>query len=518
VKNQTSLDAEALSLVREAGYHDLTSFQRKVVSLIAKGKDTVVEVSYQKGKTVAFILPLLLRLKKNGSGIKAIVLASKTEDLTKILNEFKRFQLQGSRTGQKNSVRVKSHSENRGLLTVLLSEENEIRAEVRSFSREPDIIISSPGRLIDHIRRGNVYFSDELRVVINVREIEPGLLEDLQFIYSKLPPKKQTIIFSPAQESENLESWSILRRPRVFKEVESNRRLRRADHFYLEVEDERKKTVLLDLISSQKLASLIVICEKDNTATALAQFLIRNKLRARRVELASSVEEPNLEADIVVLTDNSLGSRVFPEIKVIINFDPPGDAEIYRRRCSYLIEGPSEIFTFVGKDQYFNLNQIQEMLKVRVQNQAEPTEEDIIKGSIERILQIIKEQEDPDELNHFRRIVKKHVPIFLRSYFMAYLFKQSMGTHEARPDRFTTLFISVGKNRRVYPRDLVSLFMSNLKISRSDIGAIKVFDNYSFVDVSLDHASDAISTLSGSNFRGRRIAVNRARKRNDSKG
>ena len=74
MKNQTSFDAEALSLVREAGYHDLTSFQRKVVSLIAKGKDTVVEVSYQKGKAVAFILPLLLQLRKNGSGIKAIVL------------------------------------------------------------------------------------------------------------------------------------------------------------------------------------------------------------------------------------------------------------------------------------------------------------------------------------------------------------------------------------------------------------------------------------------------------------
>lgn len=518
MKNQTSFDAEALSLVREAGYHDLTSFQRKVVSLIAKGKDTVVEVSYQKGKAVAFILPLLLQLRKNGSGIKAIVLASKTEDLTKIFSEFKRFQLQGSRSRQKNLVRVKSRSENRGLLTVLLSEENEIRTEVRSFSREPDIIVSSPGRLIDHIRRGNVYFSDDLRVVIRIREIESGFLEDLQFIYSKLPSKKQTVIFSPAQESEYLESWSILRRPRVFKEVESAQRLRRADHFYLEVEDERKRKVLLDLIASQMLASLLVFCEKENTATALAQFLNQNKLRARRIELSSGVEEPNLEADIVVLTDNPLGSRVFTEIEVLINFDPPGDAEIYRRRCSYLAERPSQIFTFIGKNQYFNLNQIQEMLKVRVQNQAEPTEKDIIKGSIERILKIIKEQEDPDELNHFRRIVKKHVPIFLRSYFMAYLFKQSMGKHESKPDRFTTLFISIGKNRRVYPRDLVSLFMSNLKIGRSDIGAIKVFDNYSFLDVSLDHASDAISTLSGSNFRGRRITVNRARKKNDSKG
>ncbi len=515
MKNQTSLIAEALSLVREAGYHDLTSFQRKVVPLIARGKDTVVEYSYQRGKTVAFILPLLLRLKENGSGIKAIVLASNTDDLNKIFYEFKRFHLQGSRSRQESLIRVKSHSENQGFLTVLLSEENEIRTEVRSFSREPDIVISSPERLIDHIRRGNVLFSDDLRVVITIKEIEPGFLEDLQFIYSKLPSKRQTVIFSPA--SEHPENWSILRRPKVLRDLASVRRLKKADHFLLEVEEERKRSVLLDLIASQNLSPLLVLCEEEESAADLVRFLKKNKLNARRMHQAGSKKNSDLDADVYILADQSAGSRAFTQIKVLINYDPPRDAESYERRCSYLMEGPQKIFTFAGEHQTFNQNQIQEMLKVRVQNREEPTEEDIIKGSIESIIKIIKEQEDPDELNHFRRIVRKHVPVFLRSYFMAYLFKQSLGKHVAKPEKFTTLFISIGKNRRVYPRDLVSLFMSNLKINRSDIGVIKIFDNYSFLDISLDHATDAISSLSGTNFRGRRITVNRARKRNDSR-
>jgi ATP-dependent RNA helicase DeaD len=513
VKNRTLLNAEALNLIREAGYHDFTSFQRKVIPLILKGNDTVVEFSYQRGKTVAFILPLLLQLKRDDSGIKAIVLASKTEELSKIFREFKRFQVQGAGIRNQNLVKLKSHSAKRGLTTALLSEENEIRIEVRNLTREPDIVVCSPRRLIDHIRRANVSFSDELRVIIYIQELEPGFLEDIQFIYSKLPLKRQTVIFSPPSESVYSQSWPILRRPRVFREAEFAQGLQRAKHFYLKVSEQRKNELLLDLIFSENLFSLLVFCDNEAKAASLTRYLVENQLKAACIESSNRGKTDNLEADIIVSTEEALGSRVFTEVRGIFNYDPPLNAEGYRHRCSFLTEEPSQIFTFMAEDQYFNPNQIQEMLKVTVKNHDEPTEEEVLKGSIERIIKIIKEQEDPDELNHFRRIVKKHVPIFLRSYFMAYLFKQSLGKLESKPNTFTTLFISIGKNRRVYPRDLINLFMKSLKLKRSDIGEIKIFDNYSFMEVSLDHASDAISTLSGTSFRGRRITVNRARKK-----
>ncbi len=88
---------------------------------------------------------------------------------------------------------------------------------------------------------------------------------------------------------------------------------------------------------------------------------------------------------------------------------------------------------------------------------------------------------------------------------------------QKKPDALTTLFISIGKNRKVFPGDLANLFMRDLNIKRSDIGAIKILDNYSFLDISLDHASEAISRLSGKSFRGRRITVNLARKKGENR-
>ena len=80
----------------------------------------------------------------------------------------------------------------------------------------------------------------------------------------------------------------------------------------------------------------------------------------------------------------------------------------------------------------------------------------------------------------------------------------------------TTLFVSVGKNRRVYAKDLTKLFMNRLDLKRSDLGDVKVLDSYSFIDINLDHASSAISKLTGINFRGRRLTVNVARKKTDN--
>jgi hypothetical protein len=145
------------------------------------------------------------------------------------------------------------------------------------------------------------------------------------------------------------------------------------------------------------------------------------------------------------------------------------------------------------------------------------SEENTAKEVIEDILKKIKEDEDPDELNVFRKTLRKHVPVFLRSYFTAYLFKQALGSVQKKPDALTTLFISIGKNRKVFPKDLVNLFMQDLNIKRSDIGAIKILDNYSFLDISLDYASEAISKLSGKPFRGRRITVNLARKKGENR-
>lgn len=139
-----------------------------------------------------------------------------------------------------------------------------------------------------------------------------------------------------------------------------------------------------------------------------------------------------------------------------------------------------------------------------------------LEGFLQEVLRRIKSEADPAELNQVRQIFKKQVPLFMRSYVAAYLLRYGTARPpRRRPDASSTLFISIGKNRRVFPRDLVQFLITAGKVQKHEIGDIKILDNYSFVEVEESKAGGVISLLDGTNFRGRRITVNFAKKREE---
>jgi len=158
-----------------------------------------------------------------------------------------------------------------------------------------------------------------------------------------------------------------------------------------------------------------------------------------------------------------------------------------------------------------------------MKNTDDKIDYETVEENIKSFIRNILEEEDPDVLNTYRKLFKKHTPFSKRGYMSAYLLKtvcsggrpsrKPQRRRETDPDK-TTLFISVGKNRRVFPKDLARLFQSRLDLEQSDIGIIKVLDSYSFMDISKGHAERAIELLNGEEFKGRKLTVNHARKRN----
>ena len=172
---------------------------------------------------------------------------------------------------------------------------------------------------------------------------------------------------------------------------------------------------------------------------------------------------------------------------------------------------------------------------------------DMLKNAVERV----KNDEDPVELNQYKKLFKKNVPFALRSYVAAYLAKNSVyggrrdnfrgrrdgfkgrGRYEQgekffRQDRepaprvvideelAATVFISIGRNRRVFPRDLISLIVQNSSVERSRIGDIRVLDNYSFVQLYAEDCDKVISSLDGLEYRGRKLSCSYSRKNDDA--
>ena len=192
-----------------------------------------------------------------------------------------------------------------------------------------------------------------------------------------------------------------------------------------------------------------------------------------------------------------------------------------------------------------------------------------LREEVQEIIRRIHDEADPHEMNAYKRFIKKNVSIFSRSYFTAYLVKEFVegkterrprsdadaGTSNRRgrrggranqandargennggdredrkkrdksgespvgnvaPEDRKTLFVSVGKNRRVYPKDFVALFAELDGVEGDDIGQIKILDNYSFVEVDERVAEVIIAAYDGYEFRGRKLTVNHARNKKD---
>lgn len=141
--------------------------------------------------------------------------------------------------------------------------------------------------------------------------------------------------------------------------------------------------------------------------------------------------------------------------------------------------------------------------------------EDALQERLAGIVSSIKSEQDPEELNAYRRAFRKHVPFFMRAYVAAYLLRESRPQQGAKRsnENMATLFVGIGKNRRVFPRDVIQLFGGVQGVEASDIGEIKILENYSFVEIKKEKAEQAIAALNGQDYRKRRLNVNYAKRR-----
>jgi hypothetical protein len=154
-----------------------------------------------------------------------------------------------------------------------------------------------------------------------------------------------------------------------------------------------------------------------------------------------------------------------------------------------------------------------------------PFKPEDLKTRIDDIVHSIHHDEDPVKLTMYRKYVRRYTTIFNRGYILAYLLKQSLeggGRRQSRkggqteaagsPDK-QSIFVSIGRSKRVRSRDLVTFFTSANGVTQDDIGQVKVLDNYSFVEVTKGKAQAVIDELNGQELRGRKLTVNFARKK-----
>jgi ATP-dependent RNA helicase DeaD len=525
-ESRSNLDEKIIRLLHQAGYLKPTPLQEKVVPVILKGKDVAVEAGEHTGKTASFVLSVLCRLEKTPAGIKTLVIASSVEHAKKINREFRKFV----------KPRLFSFS------VILLGEEDTRRDEYRSISRGPDIVIGTSKKIIDHIRRGNFNFEHLRYLVVDVPDEGSlaGFDLDIQFITNKLPEKRQTILFSPVELSSVDGLLAILKRPVMIPQHDWKAEQQKVRcRFYLTdgLDEKEKFSALRDIVVAKGIDSLFVFCHKKETAGRLVEYLKKNgfkpeyygneKDEAEKLKILKDFNNRKISAIVTPLL--AIGNDKYIAPAYTLHYDIPENMAAYTAFFAGNANNALEVISLIETGTLEKLKTSEETKKMDLKTDNLPTDEEIIQGFARKILKNIKDETDTDSLNRIKKILNKNVPFLHRSNFMSYLFKElyvkkigkpssrsSSPAVQAAPagsSQSTMLFLSIGKNRKVFPQDLVTLFTGALGIKRSDIKEIKILDNYSFVGLTPETASLAIEKLDGSEFKGKKITVNFARKK-----
>jgi len=432
----------------------------------------------------------------------------------------------------------------------VLDDNGNARRDLRPLSEHPDVLISTPSRIIDHLRRENI----SLNAVHTIAIVRPasyddsaegddgdgsesadssGELEsfdhDVLFIISKISRRPRICLFTENNsEINNLQD--ILRHPRIIRREEWNIS---KQQFKTLTADTLTPQTVLDAVCGSMYEHGIIICADESGKT----------------ELKNQFDQHFINFDFHIVTDRE---------PILQTFDGPVPVIVYgipdiddREASSSLRSQPGQslnplnpgsnllsllgtqraseflfIFARSSQSRFTKLQEITVMDRTQETNQ---TPEEIFAGKIKLLAEQVRQDKNPEELSRIKKLMKKNVPFHLRSYLFAYLLREAVGNIEApdaaavgnrekkqsrepNPDE-TTLFISIGKKRRVYPKDLARLFKSNAGIDDSDIGSIRVLDNYSFMSISKAKAHEAINKLDGTKYRGRTITVNFAKKK-----
>lgn len=507
---QSEAEQSVKSYMSAAGYKNMTLLQEKTVPLAIQGRDLLIETRNCSGKSAAILLPILLRLPADSPGIKAAIIVSDVGKAKRVRNQFRRFS---------------SHQNNAPLLIAVGQEEN-IKKELKILSKTPDIIVGTPTRIIDHVRRGNIVLDQiEITAIYMTDQYENGFDKDIQYIFSKLPNNQQTLLFTDYMNDQDISEFSsLLRRPAVFSYSDFHNA--EGSHLYFYTEKKKEKPdLLVNLFATRDIDGSIVVCKTDTIAVGIekklnmenipARLLMKETPQNEYIEIRKAFEIGKIQA--IVTTVGHSSHITIKGIKNIVYFNPPIKPETYLRNISH-VDKENETYTIVSlvcNDEEDLIKQLEETTNMTIKHEENPDENDVIMGTVKKLVQKVKEEEHPEELNRYKKLFKKHVPLTLRGYVTAYLLKTLQTGEKKSLREMKTLFVSVGKNRRVYPKDLARFFSSHLNLKRSEIGNIKVLDSYSFIDIPEEYSQRAINQLDGKEFRGRKVTVNHARKKEE---
>jgi ATP-dependent RNA helicase DeaD len=321
---QLGLGAEILKAVKEIGFEDPFPIQEAAIPFILKGIDVIGQAHTGTGKTAAFSLPILTRIQRKGL-VQALILVPTRELAVQVTSEINRL------------------AKYTGIRTVSVYGGQNITIQHDQLKRGAQIIVATPGRLIDHIKHGSIQLENVKHVVLDEadRMLDMGFIDDIKFILFYVNEDRQTCLFSATMPPEIMRlAQEYMKDPEEIRLNKEELSLETIDQCYLIVHEREKFKHLCHFINSREKKQTIVFSATKQRAQRLAGELRQEGFKAITIhgDLSQKQRDNAMNRfkrgseDILVATDIAARGIDVPAVGHVINYDIPEDPLIYFHR------------------------------------------------------------------------------------------------------------------------------------------------------------------------------------------
>lgn len=526
--DELNIDERILRAIEDMGFEETSPIQTQAIPAVCEGIDVVGQAQTGTGKTAAYTIPMLMKIDPQIKKPQAIVLCPTRELAVQVAEEIRKLAKYMS------DIKV---------LPVYGGQE--IVRQIKSLKTGVQIIVGTPGRVMDHMRRKTVKFDNINMVILDEADemLDMGFREDMETILTETPEDRQTVMFSATMPKAIMDiARNFQKDAMIIKVVRKELTVSNIEQFYYEVRPKNKTEVLCRLIDIYNPRLSVVFCNTKRQVDELISELkgrgyfadgIHGDMKQQQRDRVMD-DFRSGKVDILIATDVAARGIDVDDVDMVFNYDIPQDEEYYVHRIGRTGRaGRSGMaLSFISGKEVYKLKDIERYCKTKILAKPVPSLDDVKNTKLDNMFDKIRQTIEEGGLTDMVNLVEEHVnqEEYTSMDMAAALLKMLIGDTLDREDeveefhfdtdkddsRMVRLFINIGKKDKIKPANILGAIAGESGMPGKLVGAIDMMDNYTFVDVPAIHAEKILKAMNDNvQIKGRRVNVEKA---NQSRG
>lgn len=499
-------NSQILSGINKMNIYELTEVQEKVIPLASSGSDIICQAPTGTGKTLAFAIPILEKIKASNKP-QAVIIAPTRELANQIATDIN--------TASSEMLNTKAIAVYGG---------EPIDKQIYNLKKKPQVIVATPGRLIDHLERRTIKLSDVGVVVLDEADemLNMGFIEDIRTILNVCPKPHQTMLFS-ATISKDIEAIAqeFLVDPVTIRVNSKELTIDLVHQYYIDVKEKDKIEAMSRILDINDYKLVMVFCNTKKTVDEVTSGLLMKGflVEALHGDMRQMQRDRVMarfrsgQINILVASDVAARGLDISDLDVVFNYDVPQDNEYYVHRIGRTGRAKKEglSITFVTRGEKEHLREIIKYTKSDISQMMIPTVEKVTKYRVKKVIREALEETSSNDI--VTRYVQKEMDklegvdkdlLITGLISLELRAKNDNSTleiaseieerNEQRNTKMIRIFVNVGKKDKLKVYNLTDLLTKKTDLSNKEIDNVEIHDNFSFFDIPESYKKDLVNS------------------------